>query len=253
MSKAVKPRRRYHDGKKRLPGVTTVIGSVLAKPALMWWAANVASEATAEALASGLSVEQALEIGRKAHAVRRDAAADAGTLAHSYVEQWLAHESLAVDLADEQQAKGFAAARRLIDWVEEAEGAGRLEVLGFEVPLVDVASGYGGTIDMVASIDGVVHVVDFKTGKGVYDEVALQLGAYRALWNLHNPERPVTRALVLHSPVEGDLAVHSLEQTHLDAGASCFAACLHIYKTKKALSFVVDDEEEATEESNAAQ
>lgn len=245
-------RRQYRDGKKRLPGVTTVIGSVLAKPALVWWAAGIASEVTAEALAAGIPVDQALELGRKAHNVRRDAAADAGTLAHSYVEQWLAHESLAVDLADEQQAKAFAAARRLIDWVEQAESAGRIEVLGSEVPIVDVASGYGGTLDMVVKLGGIPHIVDFKTGKGVYDETAIQLGAYRCLWNLHNPEVQAHRALVLHSPVEGELSAHFVEREQLDAGATCFAACLHIYKTKKALSFVVD-EEEATEEPNAAQ
>jgi hypothetical protein len=252
MSQAKPTRRQYRDGKKRLPGVTTIISSVLAKPALMWWAAGVASEATAEALASGLPVDQAIAIGRKAHAVRRDSAADAGTLAHGYVEQWLARESLAVDMADEQQSKAFAAARRLIDWVEQTEDAGHLEVLGSEVPLVDTMSGYGGTLDMVVRLGGVPFLVDFKTGKGVYDETAIQLGAYRCLWNLHNPDVRIDRALVLHSPVEGQLTTHFLEVEHLDAGATCFAALLHIYKTKKALAFVNDDVE-ATEEPNAAQ
>ena len=39
--------------------------------------------------------------------------------------------------------------------------------------------GYAGTMDAVLSIGGKVYVVDYKTGKKVWPEAALQLAAYR--------------------------------------------------------------------------
>lgn len=39
--------------------------------------------------------------------------------------------------------------------------------------------GYAGTMDAVVTIDGKTYIVDYKTGKRVWPEAALQLSAYR--------------------------------------------------------------------------
>lgn len=228
-----KPRRAYGKG---IVGVTTVIGQVLAKPQLLFWAAKEGAAAAAAAVAGGMAVDDAVELGRKAHMRKRDEAADVGTLAHGLIERWLARESVAVDLSNDQEARAHAAASRIIDWVEGAEERGDLEVLASEPPLVDEMSGYGGTLDMVVRLrTGEVVIVDFKTGKAIYDEVAIQLGAYRCLWDLHNPSQRVSHALVLHSPPDGELATVEVQKPVLDVGATIFAALLHVYRNKGAI------------------
>lgn len=39
--------------------------------------------------------------------------------------------------------------------------------------------GYAGTMDALVEINGRLHILDFKTGKRVYPEAALQMSAYR--------------------------------------------------------------------------
>ena len=40
---------------------------------------------------------------------------------------------------------------------------------------------YGGTPDLLARIDGLITILDFKTGKGIYDEMLYQVAAYAHL------------------------------------------------------------------------
>src|SRR3990167_6973357 len=81
---------RYYLGEKQLTGVTTILG-VLAKPALIQWAANETVRYIKEhgKEEGGIPVtwlvdESILEEARTAHARKRDKSADIGTLAHSW-------------------------------------------------------------------------------------------------------------------------------------------------------------------------
>jgi hypothetical protein len=48
-----------------------------------------------------------------------------------------------------------------------------------EVTVWSDTHGYAGTLDAIARIEDEVVILDYKTGKSVYSEVALQLNAYR--------------------------------------------------------------------------
>jgi hypothetical protein len=48
-----------------------------------------------------------------------------------------------------------------------------------EVVVYNCELGYAGTLDLVAEIGGEVWLLDVKTGKHVFSEVAYQLSAYR--------------------------------------------------------------------------
>jgi hypothetical protein len=226
-----KTRRVYRDSAgKRLPGVTTILG-VLDKPALLPWAAGCGARAAVAAVKEGLDHEAAVERARHAWAKERDAAADAGTLAHSFVEAHYASDPILADLDDEKQAQAHAVYRRIVDHIE----ASRLTVVASEVALVDVACGYGGTMDLIVERDGALLVADIKTGKRAYDEVIPQLAAYRLLWQLHNPDRPITGGLVLHAPLEGPVTEIPVTLEQLAIGATVFASCLYIYQQRSTL------------------
>src|SRR5208282_6385084 len=48
-----------------------------------------------------------------------------------------------------------------------------------EFTVVSKKYGYAGTADLLAEVDGVLTLVDWKTGKAVYKEAHLQNAAYR--------------------------------------------------------------------------
>ncbi len=78
--------------------------------------------------------------------------------------------------------------------------------------------GYAGTLDAVAHIGGRVLLLDVKSGERVYDEVALQLAAYRyAQWvdlgdHVEHPLPAVDQCAVLH------LRPESYQLLEVDAG-----------------------------------
>ncbi|NBW17480.1 MAG: hypothetical protein EBR82_56820 [Caulobacteraceae bacterium] len=226
-----KTRRDYRDAaNRRLPGVTTILGN-LSKPELFGWYAKTAAEAAADAVMRGLPVTEAVTVGAAAPNARRDAAADAGTLAHNFVEAHFADEPVLADLSDETQAKAHGAYRRIVDHLEKTG----CRVLRSECVLVDTVAGYGGTIDLVVERDGWRFIVDIKTGKRAYNDVIAQLGAYRTLWLHHWPDQPIAGGFVIHAPLDGDVVEIPITNDQLDIGAGIFGACLVIHKARPSM------------------
>ena len=50
------------------------------------------------------------------------------------------------------------------------------ELYGNELQLVSEKYKYGGSMDFYAKVDGELEILDFKSGKGIYDEHFLQVG-----------------------------------------------------------------------------
>lgn len=146
--------------------VTTIL-SCLARPALIYWAAKTAAGLvleqpdrfdTAEAAAGGI------------YAVR-DKAADRGSLIHSLAEAFARQG--AVEVVPDA-IKGYADA--FWSWVNVAQPT----PLFTESNVYNRTHRYGGTLDLLVALpDKSLVIVDFKTSPRVYDEVELQLAAYR--------------------------------------------------------------------------
>jgi len=233
---AKKPRRQYKDTNgKRLPGVTTILG-VLDKPALLYWAARAAAEATASAIVDGgMPADGAIEKGRLAPFARRQEAADAGTMAHACVEAHYAGEPMPEDATPE----AIACAERVIKHID---GAGYVVVASEWASTEGLAgSGFAGTLDLVVRKVGTQthYIADIKTGKHVVDEVVPQLAAYRWLWvrdNMLDPPNAIREVggIVFHAPVTGDAVteVH-LTPEKLDAGWRLFDAARAAYYARK--------------------
>lgn len=160
------------DGEK-IVGVTTAL-NVLAKPALVNWAAKEAAKRAVDEWdeLALLSVSERLErIQFGARDVTR-AAALRGNEIHD-LGQALA-EGREVDVPDEHVGPVEAYARWLDKW--------DIHTIGAETPLASVTHKYGGTADLwgtVGARDGQRALLDIKTGKGIYAEVAWQLAGYR--------------------------------------------------------------------------
>ena len=156
---------------QRVPGVTTILGT-LNKDALVGWAAKQSAAYAVENWdrLSRLDVlTRATEIERARFATNRKATTK-GTRIHALGEE-LAH-GRAVDVPVEIQPQVEAYAKFLDMW--------DLEAIATETPVCHSGYQYAGTFDLIARSDKLGTVLcDIKTGKGVYSETALQLAAYR--------------------------------------------------------------------------
>lgn len=150
--------RYYLEDGTLVPGVTTVVG-LLNKPALVKWANKLGLE--------GTDVTKYV-----------DKAANIGTCAHYMVQCHLAGEE--PDLSDYSARDINLAENALLkywDWEKQFT----IEPILLETPLVSEKKRYGGTIDCYAKLNGEPWLIDFKTGKGLYDEMFIQVAAYKNL------------------------------------------------------------------------
>jgi hypothetical protein len=185
------------DGAKAI-GVTTALNA-LAKPALIDWAARITTAYAVdnwEALTAKPPSERINEIGAARWNSQKEAA-ERGTRIHALGEK-LAH-GVEVDVPDLLRGPVEAYARFLDEWKFETEAT--------EAPCCNVKYQYAGTLDSVGvlGLTGERVLLDLKTGKGVYDETALQLAAYRYcdLWQPSGPDSetdqpPVDAVYVAH-------------------------------------------------------
>lgn len=163
----------------RVPGVTTIIGDGVPKPALVNWAANTTAEYAVdhwEDLSSMTPSARLKELTRARYA-DRDAAANRGTKVHALAEQLTAGK--AVIVPDELRGHVESYVRFLDEW----DAAPVLS----ETAVWSSTHGYAGTLDLIADIThphmpgrSMRALLDIKTSRsGVFGETALQLAAYR--------------------------------------------------------------------------
>lgn len=160
-----------------VPSVTNVIG-MLDKPALPRWAAIEVAKAAFKmrhALPE-MDEAQAVDMLKGTPWSKATRAADRGTDIHEWLEAALLGRALP-SLADEAE-KFRPAAQGWLDWYE---GAGGVTLATEQTFLHDQ---YAGTADLVCDVRGERWLVDFKTSKGLYESVALQLAALAAAYTL---------------------------------------------------------------------
>lgn len=119
------------------------------------------------------------------HKLGQDAA-EVGTAVHKYAEAIMRlrmGENVRVPVLPSQEiVNGVAVASRhqnAADAFHAWLDAHAIEPLTPEVRLVSRVHGYAGTADLIARVDGVPTLVDFKTSKGVFLEYPVQVAAYK--------------------------------------------------------------------------
>jgi hypothetical protein len=164
----------YLDGRK-LPGVTTILGDGLAKPALINWAARtVAGYAVDHWDELGdQPVSARLKVLEQAHYADRDAAGKRGTEVHHLADALNKDEEVTVP---DELAGHVESYVRFLDDHEP-------EVVLTEAPVVSLTRWpYAGTLDLIADFPhlGQRLLCDIKTARsGVFPDNGLQLCAYR--------------------------------------------------------------------------
>jgi hypothetical protein len=158
--------------------VTTIIEGGVPKPALVPWSARTVAACAIDHLpylsrVRGRPAREAAFTWLKGAADRqRDDAANLGSAVHRHAEARILGRPMPEPT--EREAPILAGFERFLDDFKPSYEAAELIV-------ANPADGWAGTCDAWLRFRGlgfVMNIVDYKTGKGVWPEVALQLGAY---------------------------------------------------------------------------
>ena len=214
MPRQVDSDRYYFNGTRWVPSGTTVIG-ILDKPALMPWAANCAVDYLYDMLGceGNYDWSEIANEARTAYQIKSQEAMDYGTFIHWMCERFLTtgkpepipatfeieeeegNHTIEVDVeltrkfmeghdyktktGRDKHAEGF------YDWCE----ANKIKPIAIEGKVLHEK--YGGRFDLVCEMNGVVTLIDFKTGKGTYyDTWPIQLAGYRNAYKWGTQEHP---------------------------------------------------------------
>jgi len=200
-------RARFYTIKGRqYPSVTTVL-DIIAKPALGPWYAKEERRYFEAAMLEILSRPGARDpeyvlsavaeavTGVKAADRAKQQAASIGTAIHAGIE-WTLRTQLGEDAGAEPRLPD-AAAWAVESWKDWAKSVA-LEPLAIEHTVYCEICGYAGTLDLYARVEGVLTVLDWKSGKAIYPEAFLQNAAYR-----HAAQRlgmPADQGLIVRLP-----------------------------------------------------
>lgn len=194
-----------------VPSVTTILAN-LNKPALVNWAAReVAVYAVDNVLKwQELPSSDAVDLLKRAPYRNMTKKGDIGTAVHTAMETWDGKEVVVEDM-DLLPYVGAAVA-----FLEDHA----TQVLAAEATIFNRTFLYAGTCDAIVTLkDGRIALVDYKTGKAVYSEAALQLCAYANGEFIGEPDGlerdmwEVDVGMVVHLPGDGTYKAHEVELT----------------------------------------
>lgn len=219
------------DGKP-LTGVTTILG-VVAKPALIQWAANEAVKSVKNnvsrfAPSSSMflmdELDAVLEEAKYAHRKKKESAGDFGTNVHLAIENHI--KGIEQPQLTEQENVAF---QNFLTWAKNEN----VTFKESELRLYSRKHWYAGTCDLVMEIGGKTWIGDIKTSSGIYPEYFWQTSAYQL----------AIQELGLYPEVEGHVIVNvkkdgnvQVERSYgYERNVKAFLACLDIYRIKETL------------------
>lgn len=189
----------WEEEDKIIRSVTQAI-NVIDKPALVWWASNMAVDYIADMIEPGKSYDE-IELAniwqdaRGAHNRRKKKAADHGTLLHKWIEDYINGEDPGVPVNKHLKRS----AKRFLKWVKEHD----VKFLLAEQVVFSRKYEYAGTTDFICEIDGELYIGDLKTSKGIYETMLIQTSAYRHAREEEFPEENYAGQVILRIGSDG--------------------------------------------------
>jgi len=192
-------RHQYTCNNKKVTSVTQAL-SVINKPALVAWAANMAVEYVSTQIEPGksydeLQLQAIFEAGRKNHYNKKQEAGNLGTFVHKWVEQYIKGENPAMPVNEALQES----IKRFMTWVEKH----KVTFLLAEQQIYSRKYNYTGTLDFICKIDGKMYIGDLKTSSGIYPEYLIQTAAYRFARVEEYPEEKYEGQLIVRVGKDG--------------------------------------------------
>lgn len=221
---------KYQD--KTFDGVTSVLG-IIAKPALVYWAANKAAEYIDANLPVNTAIDEVqkvklIEGAKTAHRSFLKDAADYGTLLHNWIEKYIKGQNPEIP-TNETLKK---AVEQFLEWKEKH----KVKFLESEKKVASLKYEFCGTCDLIAEIDDKVVLGDIKTSSGVWNEYWLQTAAYKGAYLEEFPDKKIDHTLILRCGKDGVFEVKELND--FEKNYNAFVAALILYRREKEMKFL---------------
>lgn len=195
----------------RVPSVTTVLSRFKECGGLMHWSWECGK--------NGIDYREA-----------RDKAADAGTIAHEMVDNWIHRREVAPEAPQDILEKATIAFGAFLEWARQTQ----LVVTHTEMPLVSEKYKFGGTFDAIL-VNNKRSMGDWKSSNSIYGEYLAQVAAYGILWEENYPDQPIDGGyhLLRFDKEYGDFHQHWWNE--LEAGKRFFLSLRAAYEDDKEL------------------
>jgi hypothetical protein len=171
----------------------------------------------------------------------RDVAGDVGTAIHHMITSRLRGDSLGwpTDLSPENAQ---LVANMFLDWERWWEAIEPPpHIAGTEIPMISELFRFGGTLDcLTGSGSAPITIWDWKTGAGFYEDMLLQMSAYRHLV-LECREVEVTCANIVRlTKTHKKIKVFSITADELKKGLDLFLRYRHSYELEGSLKEIME-------------
>ena len=169
--------RYYPHDRRDLPSVTTVLGTLGKGDGIVQWAANLAADLAIKIGRTSPIYPHDRDAMRFSWRDARDSAAALGDAVHGHAEWLMAHQGeFVVDdylkAIDDKKVRNRV--KQFIKWLDTYE----VVPIYIEATVYNLTVGYAGSCDLMALVDGIPTLVDYKTSKSIRGSVALQCVAY---------------------------------------------------------------------------
>ena len=189
------------EGLGRFPSVTTIL-NIIGKPALANWKLSVAINYLKGLPPEKMSPEgifEVLELAKKKPAELTKEALDIGSRVHEILEEAVkAHIQSPIVWSDffanyQERGEVMNCLSAFVKWAAEND----FEPVLSELTVYSTKKKFAGTLDCVAKVNGKMFLIDFKSSKAYYAEMALQLAAYRYALKERRPDLKIRGMAVM--------------------------------------------------------
>ena len=171
----------------RKTGTTTYLGIKDKSVALVSWATELARDFLIEKLGVGDITEQIIRDACSLHNVRKEEAANIGTIIHDWCEKYIKHKLKDPAYKEfpeiPENESAVIGVNAFLDW----EKKHKVKFISSERVVYSLKHDFIGTMDIEAIIDGKLCLVDLKSSNGLYNTVRAQTASYAMADMEENP------------------------------------------------------------------
>lgn len=226
--------------KSYLISATACTGIIDKSRFLIPWAVGLAGtflkQFIEKSSANQFSAEELLPVIDEAltqHTVKKEEAGSIGDLVHAWVESFANsmlknHEM--PEIADDLDERVLNGINAFLDWYNQ----NKITFLNTEKIVYSRKYGYVGKYDAIAVVNAKKMLLDYKTGKAIYNEHFYQVAGYRGAYEEENGK--LDGALILHFDKEtGQLGTKEIDDEQYQKDLPVFLSCLTIKQREKEL------------------
>jgi hypothetical protein len=135
---------------------------------------------------------------------------ETGTEVHRILDEWLTAKKNGEEPFLQADPSHITQAKKIIDWLDMHE----CEIQDVEVNVYHPELLYAGQVDCIARRGNSLLLLDWKSGRGIYNSYAGQIGGYIMCYEAMTGER-INEGWILRSDVDGNFEAKQVEDLQI--------------------------------------